>query len=835
MKKTLLRNLIIAILVIIIIFSTMTRTYAIGVINSVELADLSLSNSADDKSSNIGSSTATSLLAGLEEASSDLKNMVSITSNGYELQGNYALRIIQALEKASVDTYAFGFRDEDYDIKANDNTSQTYTPDSQLKNVLDKYIRTELKNMLPNIGSYAHTAINGNVKIKRYTSKFGRYNASNSGGTSQENGMDFGEGITLEYVPYATLKKYSELTARSYAETQKYLKYFSINPQGMKLCILVSEENYVWDYDNITPNRAIDDSGTKDPAGVELLPDDYATATRVESTFKIKEYEYLNLLEQTATPVNYFLAMQMISQNEDFMNELLDKCNSDSKIEIGFLESTETDFIHYNYGTDAKDVIRGGKLSTYQVDTWNRWDCCKDITTTTTDSEGNVTSHTEEKPHSGKELVNKQIGDYIGNEDEVYATCLKYAGYELKDFLNVKIKNTGDLYLIRAETWNMNYQLKPKVGGIERPFKKLNSVKKIDIKPDPVPYVERLEPYEERRIGRHNCDANHYSNLYEWKNTHFYIYEGKAEWTNKYNIYTVIDGEYKTDFIIGLIKKYPQVQNNFTSAASLLFSLLEQNGNTQELERFMRTVITQVTGNQYLTENTQNLNYDFAVGLSEDSMYSFNINSNDTSATPKSYKVDTDSSASSSNGPKMSGGSGKTKWTLSKLTTIKTTDQDGEFISNRQYYYFKQGTGTNICGRASLAICLSGLGIKNPSTGQPYTPTEISPNNTNAWFSWMSSVGATGVRYTNNLKAKLIEQLSTGNPAIVHIKANSDPSNIYNTKGGHFIAVVGLKNEGDALAYVLDPGSSRATRTENYININKILAYADEVRTVKLK
>ena len=38
MKKTLLRNLIIAILVIIIIFSTMTRTYAIGVINSVELA-----------------------------------------------------------------------------------------------------------------------------------------------------------------------------------------------------------------------------------------------------------------------------------------------------------------------------------------------------------------------------------------------------------------------------------------------------------------------------------------------------------------------------------------------------------------------------------------------------------------------------------------------------------------------------------------------------------------------------------------------------------------------------------------------------------------------------
>ena len=73
---------------------------------------------------------------------------------------------------------------------------------------------------------------------------------------------------------------------------------------------------------------------------------------------------------------------------------------------------------------------------------------------------------------------------------------------------------------------------------------------------------------------------------------------------------------------------------------------------------------------------------------------------------------------------------------------------------------------------------------------------------------------------------------------LIHISNNFFQkfiSNIYNTKGGHFIAVVGLKYEGDALAYVLDPGSSRATRTENYININKILAYADEVRTVKLK
>ena len=105
--------------------------------------------------------------------------------------------------------------------------------------------------------------------------------------------------------------------------------------------------------------------------------------------------------------------MQMISQDENFMNELLDKCNSDSKIEIGFLESTETNFVHYNYGTDEKDVVRGGKLSTYQVDTWNRWDCCKDTTTTTTDSEGNIVTNTEHEPHSGRDIVDKKLGNYI--------------------------------------------------------------------------------------------------------------------------------------------------------------------------------------------------------------------------------------------------------------------------------------------------------------------------------------------------------------------------------------------------------------------------------------
>ena len=279
-------------------------------------------------------------------------------------------------------------------------------------------------------------------------------------------------------------------------------------------------------------------------------------------------------------------------------------------------------------------------------------------------------------------------------------------------------------------------------------------------------------------------------------------------------------------FIINLIKEYPQVENNLSTASYLLFALLEQNGNTQELERYMRYTLAELSGYQYLTDNSKELEINFAVGLSLDSLYSYNYD-----GSTSGYTVDVDSYATSSASGKKSGGSGRTAWHLEKLTTITTTDQDGKLIVSREYHYFKQEKGTNICGRTSLATCLSGLGVVNPSTGQPYTPTEISPEATDMWFSWAQSVaGVSATKYTNNIRTKLTEHLTAGNPAIVHIKANSDPYNPYNTGGGHFIAVVGIKFSGDTLVYVLDPGSSRTNRTENYININTVLEYADEVR-----
>ena len=188
MKKKInriIKKLMFVSLLVIIMFSAIGHVFAnnLFIIDSYKIGDAmnwvdrgggTISTSTDstggstedeeEKKSNIGLSTSTSIASGFESSSSDVKDMVSITENGYEINANYALRILRTLEEYSVDTLALGLRDEDYDFMATDDESQTYKSDEELTNIVDKYIRTELKNMLPYIGNYAKTAINGNKK-----------------------------------------------------------------------------------------------------------------------------------------------------------------------------------------------------------------------------------------------------------------------------------------------------------------------------------------------------------------------------------------------------------------------------------------------------------------------------------------------------------------------------------------------------------------------------------------------------------------------------------------------------------------------------------------------
>ena len=85
------------------------------------------------------------------------------------------------------------------------------------------------------------------LQNRKTTKKEGKeHDTGRKTGTSQENGMDFGEGITLEYVPYATLKKYSELTK----DGRKHALNISnaILKRGTKVTCLkiVKKDNQIW-------------------------------------------------------------------------------------------------------------------------------------------------------------------------------------------------------------------------------------------------------------------------------------------------------------------------------------------------------------------------------------------------------------------------------------------------------------------------------------------------------------------------------------------------------------------------------------------------------------
>ena len=149
MKKKLnkiIKKLIFIALLVIIMLSSTGNVFAnnLNIINSYKLSDAmewappgggtvstapetsstgGSTTDEEEQKSNIGLSNSTSVTSGFEASSSDVIDMISITENGYEINANYALRILRTLEEYSVDTLALGLRDEDYDFMESDDES----------------------------------------------------------------------------------------------------------------------------------------------------------------------------------------------------------------------------------------------------------------------------------------------------------------------------------------------------------------------------------------------------------------------------------------------------------------------------------------------------------------------------------------------------------------------------------------------------------------------------------------------------------------------------------------------------------------------------------------
>jgi len=127
---------------------------------------------------------------------------------------------------------------------------------------------------------------------------------------------------------------------------------------------------------------------------------------------------------------------------------------------------------------------------------------------------------------------------------------------------------------------------------------------------------------------------------------------------------------------------------------------------------------------------------------------------------------------------------------------------------------YSYGTiGSSGCGPTSVAICASGFGIKlNPGQlVQKWTGAKL-------YASYTSNgklLNMIGLKQTKVSGATLLKHLATGKPAIGRCRKG------YYTSGGHYIAIVGIRdNNGVTQVYISNPGSRSKTGWTAYSVLN---------------
>lgn len=214
-------------------------------------------------------------------------SIVSITDNGYKINEEYSKKILERLDQLSVNTTI---------------EEQGFYTDG-LEDMIDKYIKAEIKTMYPRLGIGEN---DGLIIIRRQNLN--------------------GEVQTLSY------KKYSEFCELVDSNNEDSLKYFSLNPDNFNLCLAVAESTKFYNYDESATDKKVED-----------------TSRRISKITKV-ESDYQTLVAKYSTPVNYFVSMHVISGNVQFMNDLV-KLVDASKVNIvltlletGTIRDTQVDY-----------------------------------------------------------------------------------------------------------------------------------------------------------------------------------------------------------------------------------------------------------------------------------------------------------------------------------------------------------------------------------------------------------------------------------------------------------------------------------------------------------
>ena len=482
----------------------------------------------------------------------EAQSIISITNSGYKINDEYSKKILEDLDAQMVDTEEMGFATDD------------------LSDMIDKYIKAEIKKMYPTIGK---GSVDGLIKIQRMSAETG---------TVQQ----------LTYIDYQSFKKKVE------QNDSNVTNYFSLNPGTFDLCIAVSETSIYYDYDeNSTDKRK------------EISRSTYIT---------MREIEYQTTVQRYATPLNYFISMHLISADKDFMNDILELVDGQTDIVLTFLESADKEFIQVDYE---------GKITTTEYETIGVLKELEDENSEDDTSEEGSEDTSQEKTESSSSSTdlkfpltfpNTNVKPVLPNVptlpdldiepiepmeptlpiEPTYITVYEYSELNTTEtivdtgnisnyseyvtpsqYLIEKVCNTGELFVTNANTWFLKSNLGIQIHDMQKENIQTNTETKANIDESNDAVKDRV--YK----GSYNVG---------------WINEITNEWTEKYRISTTENaGGYNLTDITNLIKSYPKVKNNLETSPTLLFYLLEENENTQELAKIMKYIIYTLTDIDY--------------------------------------------------------------------------------------------------------------------------------------------------------------------------------------------------------------------------------------------
>ena len=388
-------------------------------------------------------------------------------------------------------------------------------------------------------------------KTDRNWSIFG-YNDVDGNITVKRAFAETGEVIPLKY------KKYSDFCSAVDSNNSKATEWFSVNPNNLKLCIAK--------WTNKTINYETEDASEGTVAnGGEL---------------EIEELEYRSVLENYSVPLNFLTTMHTFSLDADFMEELVTLASGADKEEplvITYVETQEQHTSIFDYEGKIEEKITS-------------------ITEVNDSNQSGASSLTNRLKES--EVAGKGVGSTISEKAIDENNASDYA----KDVVNAKKQVTinyyGKLYVTKTDTW------------IKKTERSVVSLPEVEVDEGTIvnDIVSQgyLKDYDKTGKKYAVVDDEDSTKFVEIITTEFEVTEMIESLTgkSKTNDFSVIDTESEIVIqeFIDLIKKYPEVEDRIKHSPSNIFYRLQQDENTQKLEKIMRYVLYELNDVKYGVE-----------------------------------------------------------------------------------------------------------------------------------------------------------------------------------------------------------------------------------------